>query len=237
MLKAIIFDSYGTLINTGDGSVNASKKILECNGCDIDAKEFYAKWKSYHRKHIDSLTSFAKEEELFLMDLKKLYEEYGIKGNVEEDVKIMLSTLGIRKVFPDTLDVINELRTKFKVYIGSTSDEQPLISDIKKNGIVVDGVYSSESLGVYKPKKEFFSKILATIGMSNDEVLYVGDSLTDDILGPTSAGIKSVWINRKNQQLDTSKYSPQYVIINLYQLLEVLKTDFDSSIKSNGELF
>lgn len=226
MLKAILFDSYGTLIDTGDGSIQASKRILEKNGLSIDPNEFYHKWKSYHRKHIDLLDTFIMEEKIFLLDLLKLYEEYQIDSNAQEDVKIMLSTLGIRKAFPETIEVISKLREKYKVYIGSTSDEEPLLSDIKRNGIVVDGVFTSESLEIYKPKKEFFNKILEAIGMQYYEVLYVGDSPIDDILGPASVKIKSVWINRKNRQLDVTRYKPNYVITDLYQLLDICNSTF-----------
>ena len=42
MIKAIVFDAYGTLISTGNGSVEASERILANNNRgNIDPKEFY----------------------------------------------------------------------------------------------------------------------------------------------------------------------------------------------------
>ena len=37
MYKNIIFDCFGTLIDTGSGSVEAVKKILDSVGCDADS--------------------------------------------------------------------------------------------------------------------------------------------------------------------------------------------------------
>lgn len=222
MIKAVIFDAYGTLINTKDGSVKAVKAILKKNNFNTDATKFYSKWKKYHRIHIDSITSFIKEEELFLMDLKKLYVEYNINGNPDEDVKFMLATLGIRDVFDDTLDTINKLREKYKVYIGSTTDEAPLLSDIKKNNIKIDGCFTSEGIKVYKPKREFFEKILDEIDVEPHEAVYVGDSQIDDLLGASSAGIKAIWINRKKQVLDENIPKPYYEIKCLSELLNIL---------------
>ena len=221
MIKGIIFDSYGTLINTGGGSIQAVQRILEKNKKDVDAKIFYKKWKYYHKKHIDSLKYFAVEEDIFLMDLILLYKEYEINGNPENDVKIMLDTLGKRNSFPETNVVLNALRPNYQLFIGSNSDDIPLRTDIERNGIEVNKVFTSESLKVYKPKKEFYLFILDEIKMRNDEVLFVGDSLIDDVSGPAALGIKTIWLNYNNLTYDQNDYKPLYEINNLNQLLEI----------------
>jgi 2-haloalkanoic acid dehalogenase type II len=221
LIKGIIFDSYGTLINTGGGSIQAVQRILEKNKKDVDAKIFYKKWKYYHKKHIDSLKYFAVEEDIFLMDLILLYKEYEINGNPENDVKIMLDTLGKRNSFPETNVVLNALRPNYQLFIGSNSDDIPLRTDIERNGIEVNKVFTSESLKVYKPKKEFYLFILDEIKMRYDEVLFVGDSLTDDVLGPATLGIKTIWLNYNNITYDQNDYKPLYEINNLNQLLEI----------------
>jgi 2-haloalkanoic acid dehalogenase type II len=221
LIKGIIFDSYGTLINTGGGSIQAAQRILEKNKKDVDAKIFYKKWKYYHKKHIDSLKYFAVEEDIFLMDLILLYKEYEINGNPENDVKIMLDTLGKRNSFPETNVVLNALRPNYQLFIGSNSDDIPLRTDIERNGIEVNKVFTSESLKVYKPKKEFYLFILDEIKMRYDEVLFVGDSLTDDVLGPATLGIKTIWLNYNNITYDQNDYKPLYEINNLNQLLEI----------------
>lgn len=221
MIKGIIFDAYGTLINTGGGSIQAAQRILEKNKKDVDAKIFYKKWKYYHKKHIDSLKYFAVEEDIFLMDLILLYKEYDIKGNPENDVKIMLDTLGKRNSFPETNVVLNALRPNYQLFIGSNSDDIPLRTDIERNGIEVNKVFTSESLKVYKPKKEFYLFILDEIKMRYDEVLFVGDSLIDDVSGPAALGIKTIWLNYNNITYDQNDYKPLYEINNLNQLLEI----------------
>ena len=50
MYKNIIFDCFGTLIDTGSGSIGAVRKILGNIGLDVDAKEFYSEWKSIKKK-------------------------------------------------------------------------------------------------------------------------------------------------------------------------------------------
>ena len=64
MKKAIIFDAYGTLISTGNGSVTAAGEILKKINVNMDAKVFYEKWKEFHKRQMDEMTEFITEEEV-----------------------------------------------------------------------------------------------------------------------------------------------------------------------------
>ena len=221
MIKAIIFDAYGTLISTGNGSVRAAEKILALNGrSDIDPKEFYARWKVFHKIHMDDLDCFITEEKIFEKDLCELYNLYSINGDYEKDVRIMLDTLGKRKAFPETCEVLELLSQKYIVAIGSTSDTAPLLSDINNNHLNVAKVFTSEALRVYKPRKEFYEKILAELNVSADEALFVGDSLIDDVEGPQNAGLRACWINRRGGT--AGEHHPDFEINDLRELSDIL---------------
>ncbi len=213
MIKAIVFDAYGTLISTGDGSVQAAKRILERNGSELSPKAFYADWKKYHRKHLDELSDFKTEADIFRMDLRALYEKYHLNRDAHEDVEIMLDTLGRRNLFPETREVIEALKKEFTVCIGSTTDTAPLLADLKRGGLEVDHVFTSEMLRAYKPRRVFYEKILAALALEADEVLFVGDSLLDDVRGPKEAGMKTCWVNRKSQMAD--RVSPDLTVEDL----------------------
>ena len=213
MIKAVVFDAYGTLISTGTGSLDAAQKILDLHGSPISAKAFYADWKRYHRAHIDGLPHFVKEETIFRWDLEKLYVQYDLSGNAAEDVRIMLNTLGNRMAFPESKAVVEQLKRSVTVCIGSTTDTEPLMKDLARSGITVDRIFTSEDLQVYKPQKAFYETILAALSLPPEEVLFVGDSLTDDVYGPARAGMKTCWVNRKGQEMPVPP--PDYAVADL----------------------
>jgi 2-haloalkanoic acid dehalogenase type II len=221
-IKAIIFDAFGTIFDTKDASIRATGRILEKNKSSLNPEAVYREWKAYHEQHIASLSEFVKEEDIYLMDLQRIYRNYAIDGNAEEDVKIMLSTFCIRLSFPEASKTINCLRDRYRVYIGSNSDSQPLKSVVELNEIVVDGCFSSESLQVYKPQREFFMRILKAIGLAHHEVIYVGDSQTDDLLGASKVKIETVWINRRSERLAESIPKPLYEVKSLDEILSIL---------------
>lgn len=110
----------------------------------------------------------------------------------------MLETLGKRKCFEETLPSIEKLRKKYKVVIGSTTDNEPLYQDLERNGLVVDEVYTSEMIRKYKPDSEFYQYILRKEKCGKEDAVFIGDSYVDDVCGPGKVGIKSVLIDRKH---------------------------------------
>ena len=118
--------------------------------------------------------------------------------------------------------MLDALRPKCKLFIGSTSDHAPVMNDIQRNGIQVNKVFTSEYLKVYKPEKEFYQLILDELKMQPEEVIFVGDSLADDVFGPASLGIKTIWINRKNLEYHPTEFRPLYQIQTLSQLLDIV---------------
>jgi len=224
--KLLIFDAYGTLISTGNGSVRAAEKILSLSHeYGINAVEFYAQWKKLHRRHIDESNEngFITEREIFREDLAALYELYGIHRPYEEDVKIMLASLYGRQLFSETAVVIEYLRRKYRVVIGSTTDTEPLMANLRDTGLCVDSVYTSESLGVYKPAGEFYLSILSAENCSPDEAVFIGDSLTDDVTGPKSCGITAVFVDRSGRHADIPHdEKPDYTVTSLLEIEKIL---------------
>ncbi|NHN31854.1 HAD family hydrolase [Paenibacillus agricola] len=220
MMKAIILDCYGTLVSTGNGSITATEQILQRNRIQFDAHEFYRQWKYIHHT-LCATVPFRLEADAFLIGLKKLYETHNIEGNAEQDVKLMLQTLGRREAFPEVHEVIAELSTRFQLVIGSNSDHEPLLADLSRNTIHIPTVFSSESLCAYKPNIEFFAKMLAQLSLQPEEVYYVGDSQIDDILGSNKLGVESIWINRKKETLFDGIPKPKFECKDLTGLLSI----------------
>lgn len=223
-IKAIIFDAYGTLISTGTGSRDAAAEILRRNGReDISPARFYTRWKTLHRAHIDGLTGFETEEAIFRMDLRRLYDEYGLVRDPGEDVRVMLDTLGRRRSFPEAPGVWAALSGRYRLAIGSTSDTSPLLADLARAGLSTPYLYTSESLRVYKPRPGFYRAILRGLGLSASEALFVGDSLTDDVAGPQGVGMRACWVNRRNLPLPEGAAVPDYTIADLAGLDKILE--------------
>ena len=224
MKKLLIFDAYGTLISTGNGSIQATEKILALQDKHIDAKAFYKEWKQYHRRHLDEANTevFLTEADIFTKDLKVLYEAYEIDRPFEMDVQIMLDSLENRIVFPDVNEAIGRLRQRYRVVIGSTTDTFPLLHNLEQNQLTFDAVYTSEMIQKYKPDAGFYQYILRREGCGPEDAVFIGDSLTDDIAGPKRLGIATVWVNRSAKPVASDAVKQDYTASSINEIEKLL---------------
>ena len=223
MKKAIIFDVYGTLISTGNGSLDAVKKILHRINLNVSPDDFYSEWKRLNRLYKSSDT-FLLEREIFTKSLGDLYKKYNIAFDYKSDVNTMLKTMLDRSLFDDTIVVLEQLSKEFRILIGSTTDDNPLFQNLEYNKLDIiphDRIYTSERLGCYKPKAEFYQSILDAQDLKFDEVVFVGDSLTDDVYGPRQLGIYTVLVDRKNLFLGND-IKPDKVIQSLLEIRDFI---------------
>ncbi len=221
MLQAVLFDAYGTLLDTGTGSVEAAGRILQKNGReDIPPAGFYARWKELHAHHMGAVRPFANEEEIYRLDLRELYQEYNICGEADKDVAAMLAVLGTRTPYPEAGGVLRRLAREVEVYIASVTDTKPLQQDLERGGLCVRRVFTSEGLRCYKPDPAFYTAILEELGIRPEEALFVGDSLINDVLGPQRVGIPACWVNRGGKPAGEAR--PAYIIEKLDGLCPIV---------------
>ncbi|WP_201005319.1 YjjG family noncanonical pyrimidine nucleotidase [Paenibacillus glycanilyticus] len=81
----------------------------------------------------------------------------------------------------------------------------------------------SDEAGVRKPGKEIFDLSLEELKLSNSEVLFVGDSLSDDYHGARNAGIDFCFYNRRAVSV-SDEIKPTYAIESLKDLISVIQS-------------
>lgn len=221
-IKAIIFDAFGTLFDVGTGGSAKKTVISNIRSCgkSVDEKKFAEEWKAFYIANTSENSVFRTEREIFASRIEMFYSRYGINRNAAADSDLIIRGAYERKAFPEVREVIENLRKKYKVFIASNTDNDVLDEVMTRNNINVDKVYTSENLKCYKPNPNFFRQILDDSGFALQEVLFVGDSVRDDIIGPKSAGIKSVLVCRSGVSENAGQV---HTITDLNGILEVLK--------------
>jgi putative hydrolase of the HAD superfamily len=122
------------------------------------------------------------------------------------------------ELFPDVLPALEPLRHKYRLGLLSNGNSYPERCGLEG---VFDFVVFSQDHGVEKPDPELFNIALSKAGCSRSQFLHVGDSLINDVMGATGAGIPCVWLNR-SQVTNTSGITVDYEIESLIELLEIV---------------
>ncbi len=71
MIKAIIFDAFGTLFKvTGGASARTIISHIEQTGITICEKEFLEEWKAFYKEKTKDSAEFFTEREIFISRIK-----------------------------------------------------------------------------------------------------------------------------------------------------------------------
>lgn len=78
---------------------------------------------------------------------------------------------------------------------------------------------TSEDCRSYKPRPEMFRRALGMLGCQASEVLHIGDSWSNGVVGAQQLGIAAAWVNRSGKALPTGATAPDFTVADLWGLL------------------
>jgi len=123
------------------------------------------------------------------------------------------------ELFEDVLPALNALRSEYSLGLLSNGNSYPERCGL--NGIFQFVVFSQD-YGVAKPDPRIFQIALEKARCLKEEFLHVGDSLENDVIGAMKAGIRSVWLNRKQIEPDP-EITVEHKIASLLELHKMLE--------------
>jgi putative hydrolase of the HAD superfamily len=201
-IRAVTFDVGGTLIEPWP-SVGHVYSAVACEALGMEAdpqllnRQFVDAWKTrgafdYSRgAWLDlvcrTFSGVCAEPHNFF---DKLYDRFGAPGawRIYADVEPTLSGLRAKNV---RLGVISNWDERLR----------PLLSRLNLEKWFAVVVVSQEAR-VTKPSAGIFDRALEELGLAATEVLHVGDSLSEDLLGARHAGLHSLLLNRESPVAD-----------------------------------
>ena len=124
-----------------------------------------------------------------------------------------------RVPFADVGPTLEELAPRYT--LGIISNGNTPATELGMDGLMSFEVFSQDHGGIEKPDTRLFEIALERAGCSAGELLHVGDSLENDVVGAARAGVKSVWLNR-NGAGSRPDITPVAEIASLRELLEIL---------------
>jgi len=137
-----------------------------------------------------------------------------------ELMKIIHEYWNAPKIFPESRDVFAQCN--LPICIVTNVDDEFIYRALKKHGLNFSNVVTSELCRSYKPRADVFLKALSVLGLSHKEVLHIGDSYQNDILGAKAAGIPTLWVNRKKKKLNPEDVAPDFVSHTLNGVLDCI---------------
>lgn len=213
MVKLVIFDFWGTLVENGvfPSPVRQVKYILRI---EEPFPDYIVRFeKVFMLKKYDDLYSafkavceeFGKEPETFILDrLVGMWNKHKL----------------LARPFRETVDVLEKLKREgYRLALLSDTDCFTTDEVLDKYNLrkYFDAVVLSYKVGLLKTNPDMFKAVLEQLNVDKSEAIMIGDSLETDINGAKDANLKAVLIDRR----DNRDFSPK--ILNLEELDSFLK--------------
>lgn len=227
MIKVLLWDIDGTLLNFLAAEKAAMKKCFEVCGIGECTDEMIARYSKINRKYWEMLErGEITKPQVLIGRFEEFFESEGIVTDCATEFnKEYQVRLGDTICFCDNgYELVKSLKGRVKQYAVTNGTKVAQDKKLAKSGLVelFDAVFISEEIGVEKPGVGFFEKVWDSIGKyKSDEVMIIGDSLTSDIQGGNNAGILCCWYNPKGAVNDKG-VRVDYEIDDLQKVKEIL---------------
>jgi 2-haloacid dehalogenase len=213
MIKAVVFDAYGTLFDVY--SIQAlAETLYPSMGADIAVK-----WRDKQIEYTRLITQsdpynpsgsryFRPFWELTRLSLEYTLDRLKLDRASGQTDQLMQQYAHLT-AFPENLTVLEEIKAMgLTTAILSNGSMDMLLSAVNSAGMgdVLDHIISVDAVRLFKTSPESYALVQQTIPVQQEEVLFVSSNAWD-ALGATWFGFTTHWVNR--QGLPFEALSPQ----------------------------
>ncbi|MCL6572982.1 MAG: HAD family hydrolase [Bacillus sp. (in: Bacteria)] len=229
-IKAIFFDLDDTLHDHLKPFHDTFKEIFPEYYKTISIETLYLKfrdasdflWEIYNRNEIELV-------ELRIQRIIHAFKDFDIpisNENAQQFQKryeIQLNHIELFLGVPELLTLLRNQGYLLGIITNGPTEHQ--LKKIELLGlskyISRDLIFISDEVGVAKPNPAIFNEAGKKTIYAPKELLYVGDSWTNDVIGPSGAGWKSIWYNHRKRK-PISEYKPLGEVKILSDILRFL---------------
>lgn len=198
----LLFDADNTLFDFDAANHNAFAQT--CQYCGLTySEELYEFYESFNRPLWQQLDRGEVTKEFLVVErFRRFLAAMNVDADPAECNRIQLSGLGSSTVLlPHAPEVIERLSRTHQLYIVTNAVASVQRARLAGSAIApyITAAFISEEAGAAKPSKAYFDYVFARIdGITPDNCLVIGDSLSSDVQGAINAGLPACWYNLKN---------------------------------------
>ena len=221
----LLFDADNTLFDFEAANHNAFAGVCEYCGL-VYSEELYEFYESINRPLWHQLDLGEVTKEFLVVErFRRFLAQKGIDRDPAECNRIQLAGLGSSTaLLPHALEVVKKLAQTHKLYIVTNAVASVQRSRLANSAIApyITAAFISEEAGAAKPSRAYFDYVMARIdGITPDNCLVIGDSLSSDIKGANNAGLPACWYNLKGDPRPAD-LSIDYEIRDLRELYDIV---------------
>jgi 2-haloacid dehalogenase len=217
MLSTYVFDAYGTLFDVHA----AIGRYRDAAGAD--AENLSQLWRTKQLEYTWTLTLAGHYFDFWTLTEHAL--DYALARFPSVDRSLRGSFLDAYRqldAYPDARGTLAALKARgARVAILSNGSPDMLASAVDAAGLkaLFDAVLSVAAIGAYKPRSDVYALVTNEFGVKPQEVAFVSSNRWD-IMGATTFGFRTFWINRSQLPDEYEPFPPAQRLASLGDLLD-----------------
>jgi 2-haloacid dehalogenase len=191
--EILTFDCYGTLINWEAGILAALHRIFAAHGHAVEDAallKFYGDF-----EELSERGDFHPYRDVLQSVVRRFGAQLGFSPT-DEEARSLPDSLASWRPWPDTVDALRQLKTRFRLAIVSNVDDDLFAATRPQLQVEFDDVITAQQAKAYKPSLKMFELALSRVKVPAHRVLHVAQSVYHDVVPAQALGLATVWVNR-----------------------------------------
>ena len=199
MIKALVFDVFGTLVDWHTEVRQAGEQAGRSVGSTRNWSRFALDWRAGYGPAMAAVNEgqipWQTIDGIHRTILDELLAGYGLETLEEADKQELNQVWHRLPAWPDVGKGLNHLRRDFLIAPLSNGNVSILIDLARTNGWHWDCVLSSELAGKYKPDPSVYRTATRLLNLDPSEIMMVA-AHAGDLEAAASTGMTTAWIHR-----------------------------------------
>ncbi len=204
--SVLAFDCYGTLIDWETGIIAALRPILEQHGVEQTDDEILELFGELEAQAEGG--PYQSYREVLATVTDGFGQRLGFEPSAEQRAAFA-DSVPQWPAFADSTEALHSLANHYDLAILSNVDDALFAASARRLQTDFSEVVTAEQVGSYKPNPQNFQCLIERLGVPNEQILHVAQSLFHDIAPAKDAGLTTVWINRRHDRPGFGATPPQ----------------------------
>ena len=201
--KALIFDVFGTVVDWRGSIKNGLKELMPNILSEQDLESFAVEWRKGYTGFIQNFNlgkeQWKKIDDVHYSKLIEILKQENYFELLNESQKKEINLLWHKlNPWPDTVEGLNLLKSKFSIGTLSNGNFSLLLNMSKYSKLKWDFIFSGDIFKKYKTNPLVYKEACSYLDLDVEEVALVA-AHENDLLAAKNFGLKTFYVERKNE--------------------------------------
>jgi 2-haloacid dehalogenase len=198
-VRAIVFDTFGTLVDWRGSLIDAFEKFGNQRGLEAPWATLADRWRATYRPNLDRVRrgelGWTILDQLHLSALAEILPEFGITSLAESDLHYLTDFWHRLSPWPEVVEGLSRLKSKYIIGPLSNGNLSLLVDLAKFAQLPWDVVFGTDMFRHYKPDPETYLGVCAYLCLRPEQVMMAA-AHNYDLGAAQKLGLRTAFIPR-----------------------------------------